>query len=53
MLSGIDQVIMHGGIPEYVFAMFSGQFAFITPALIAGAFAERVQFRGYCIFIAL
>ena len=53
MLSGIDQVIMDGGIPEYVFAMFQGKFAIITPALIAGAFAERVQFRGYCVFIAL
>ena len=53
MLSGIDQTIMDGGIPEYVFAMFQGKFAIITPALIAGAFAERVQFRGYCIFIAL
>ena len=25
----------------------------ITPALIAGAFAERVKFKGYCLFIAL
>ena len=33
--------------------MFQGKFAIITPALIAGAFAERVRFRGYCIFIAL
>ncbi|HEY1686171.1 MAG TPA: ammonium transporter [Tepidisphaeraceae bacterium] len=40
-------------IPELVFAMFQGKFAIITPALIAGAFAERVRFRGYCIFIAL
>jgi len=40
-------------IPEYVFAMFQGKFAIITPALIAGAFAERVRFRGYCIFITL
>jgi len=40
-------------IPTLVFAMFQGKFAIITPALIAGAFAERVRFRGYCIFIAL
>ena len=53
MLSGIDQTIMDGGIPEYVFAMFQGKFAIITPAIIAGAFAERIQFRGYCVFIAL
>ncbi|MCC7409846.1 MAG: ammonium transporter [Phycisphaeraceae bacterium] len=40
-------------IPEWVYAMFQGKFAIITPALIAGAFAERVRFRGYCLFIAL
>lgn len=53
MLKGIDTKIMDAGIPEYVFAMFQGKFAIITPALIAGAFAERVKFRGYCVFIAL
>ena len=51
-LRGIDGSVSDG-IPEYVFAMFQGKFAIITPALIAGAFAERVSFRGYCIFIAL
>jgi len=40
-------------IPTLVFAMFQGKFAIITPALIAGAFAERVRFRGYCVFIGL
>ncbi len=54
MLSGIDESIMPDAqIPEYVFAMFQGKFAIITPALIAGAFAERVRFFGYCVFIAL
>ncbi len=54
LLKGIDQRIMADyAIPEYVFAMFQGKFAIITPALIAGAFAERVRFRGYCLFIAL
>ncbi len=53
LLKGIDTTITDAGIPEYVFAMFQGKFAIITPALIAGAFAERVKFRGYCIFIAL
>ncbi len=53
LLKGIDESIMDAGIPEYVFAMFQGKFAIITPALIAGAFAERVKFRGYCVFIAL
>jgi Amt family ammonium transporter len=52
MFKGIDTSIM-GSIPEYVFAMFQGKFAIITPALIAGAFAERVKFRSYCLFIAL
>ena len=52
-LQGIDTSITGDGIPEYVFAMFQGKFAIITPALIAGAFAERVRFRGYCVFIAL
>ncbi|MBN2706616.1 MAG: ammonium transporter [Deltaproteobacteria bacterium] len=52
-LRGIDDVILEAGVPEYVFAMFQGKFAIITPALIAGAFAERVQFRGYCLYIAL
>jgi Amt family ammonium transporter len=53
MLSGIDTSIMDGGVPEYVFSMFQGKFAIITPALIAGAFAERVKFKGYILFIAL
>jgi ammonium transporter, Amt family len=53
LLSGIDEKIMDVGIPEYVFSMFQAKFAIITPALIAGAFAERVSFKGYCIFIAL
>jgi Amt family ammonium transporter len=51
-LKGIDNAIV-GGIPEYITAMFQGKFAIITPALISGAIAERVYFRGYCAFIAL
>ena len=48
------EVISHESpIPPLVFAMFQGKFAIIAPALIAGAFAERVRFRGYCVFIAL
>ncbi len=53
LLSGIDSSIMAEGVPEYVFSMFQGKFAIITPALIAGAFAERITFKGYCVFIAL
>jgi len=52
-LKGIDESIMDGGVPEYVFSMFQGKFAIITPALIAGAFAERVKFKGYLIFITI
>jgi len=52
-LKGIDNSVMDAGIPEYVFSMFQGKFAIITPALIAGAFAERVSFKAYCFFIAL
>lgn len=53
LLKGIDHTIMDQGIPEYVFSMFQGKFAIITPALIAGAFAERISFKAYCFFIAL
>jgi Amt family ammonium transporter len=40
-------------VPEYVLAMFQGKFAIIAPALISGALAERVYFRGYIAFIVL
>ncbi|MCK4853755.1 MAG: ammonium transporter [Bacteroidales bacterium] len=52
-LKGIDETVMDAGVPEYVFSMFQGKFAIITPALIAGAFAERVTFKGYIAFIAI
>lgn len=53
LLKGIDSNILEAGVPEYVFTMFQGKFAIITPALIAGAFAERISFKAYCFFIAL
>jgi ammonium transporter, Amt family len=54
LLKGIDDKILDpSGVPEYVFSMFQGKFAIITPALIAGAFAERVNFKAYCVFITL
>ena len=52
LLGGIDETITNG-VPEYVLAMFQGKFAIITPALISGAIAERVYFRGYILFIVL
>jgi len=51
-LKGIDDTIIKG-VPEYVLAMFQGKFAIIAPALISGALAERVYFRGYIAFIIL
>lgn len=51
MLKGIDNTIMDSGVPELVFAMFQGKFAIITPAILAGAFAERVSFKAYTVFI--
>jgi len=39
--------------PLYLHAMFQGMFAIITVALISGAFAERVKFLPYCIFVLL
>ena len=50
---GPDDIWGDTGVPTYLFAMFQGKFAIITPALIAGAIAERVQFKGYCLFILL
>ncbi|BCG92140.1 ammonium transporter [Mesorhizobium sp. 131-2-1] len=40
-------------IPEFVFSMFQLTFAIITPALIAGAFAERMKFSALLIFMGL
>ena len=40
-------------IPLIVFAFFQLKFAIITPALITGAFAERIRFTSYTIFICL
>ena len=40
-------------IPEYVFIAFQMTFACITPALIVGAFAERIKFRAVVLFVVL
>jgi len=42
-----------GTIPHIIFIMFQGMFAVITPALILGAFAERISFKGFLIFSLL
>jgi Amt family ammonium transporter len=52
-LAGIDTSTLWGtyGIPEYIFVMFQAMFAIITPALMIGAFAERMRFGPYLAFI--
>src|SRR3954447_7016744 len=42
-----------GNIPEFVFSMFQMTFAIITPALIAGAFAERMKYSALLLFMGL
>lgn len=42
-----------GTIPHVVFIMFQCMFAIITPALIIGAFAERIKFKGFLLFSLL
>ncbi len=43
----------NGVIPEYVFIAYQMMFAIITPALITGAFVNRVTFKSYLIFLTL
>ena len=53
--AGIDVKSIRAGttIPETVFAMYQLTFAIITPALVIGAFAERVRFGGMLLFSVL
>ena len=50
---GVDFKAVKGTIPETVFAMFQLTFAIITPALVLGAYAERVKFSGMLLFSLL
>jgi Amt family ammonium transporter len=52
-LSGVGVGALKGSIPETVFAMFQMTFAIITPALVVGAYAERVKFSGMLLFSLL
>lgn len=62
-IGGFDKVFLRGmtintlvdgvNIPEIIFAMFQCMFAVITPALIVGAFAERIKFSGFLLFTIL
>ena len=51
--SGITIDSMSGDIPETVFASFQMTFAIITPALIVGAFVERIKFSSMLLFSVL
>ena len=53
LLAGVDVKAVKGSIPETVFAMFQLTFAIITPALVIGAYAERVRFGGMLVFSVL
>ncbi len=53
LMGKIAEDSMAGDIPESVFAMFQMTFAVITPALIVGAFAERMRFGAMMLFSAL
>ncbi len=52
-LNGVTVDAMMGTIPESVFMTYHMAFAIITPALIVGAFAERMKFSAMLVFIAL
>ena len=49
-LNGIERDSINGTLPETVFITFQMTFAIITPALVVGAFAERMKFSSMCIF---
>lgn len=63
VVGGLDFLFLNGvgaeasdiapTIPHSTFMIFQLMFAVITPALISGAFAERMKFKGYLVFIAL
>ena len=52
-LNGIGRESLSGTLPESVFITFQMTFAIITPALVVGAFAERMKFGAMCLFSVL
>ena len=59
VVGGLDYLFLEGvgfepwpgtGIPAQLFMIFQGMFAIITPALMLGAFAERMKFSAVCWF---
>jgi len=64
LIGNMDKAFMHGvdlnsafsgnhKLPEFVFMAYQMMFAIITPALITGAFINRVTFKAYLIFLVL
>ena len=62
IIGNLDHIALNGvgmeprpgqEIPELLFMLFQGMFAVITPALLAGAMAERVKFRAFGAFVVL
>ena len=53
LLLGVPRDAVSGSIPETVFFMFQMTFAIITPALMVGAFVERMRFGAVILFCAL
>ncbi len=60
LIGGLDLVFLkgqvsatRGTVPALAFVAFQMMFAVITPALISGAFAERMKFSAYAVFIVL
>ncbi|NHO65605.1 ammonium transporter [Aestuariicella hydrocarbonica] len=51
-MTGMQRDSLSGDIPESLFFMFQMTFAIITPALIVGAFAERMKFSSVLLFSA-
>src|SRR5262249_31905038 len=52
-VTGATNAALSPTVPLLIFALFQLKFAIITPALITGSFAERVNFAGYVLFITL
>jgi Amt family ammonium transporter len=53
MMTGVGKDALSGDIPENVFFMFQMTFAIITPALIIGAYVERIKFSAVLLFSGL
>ena len=53
MFKNVGVTAAWGTIPFMLFALFQAKFAIITPALITGAFAERIRFWAYMLFMVL